>query len=100
MKPVIASSLGPSGEATSRTALTTNQVTTVAPKASAAPRVTGRRFALLAPRKLAVTAAKIRIASSPSRKTIIPELKTAVAWLIGFADSVGSAGPVLAVAIR
>jgi hypothetical protein len=33
---------------------------------------------LFAPRKLAVTAVKIRIASSPSRKTIMPELKTAV----------------------
>src|SRR5438045_5601847 len=98
MKPVIASSFGPRGEAASSTAWTTNQVTIVAPKATAAPAVTGRRFDLFAPRKLAVTAAKIRIASSPSRKTIIPELKTAVAWLIGCA--VGSAGPVVAVAIR
>ena len=72
----------------------------MAPKAAAAPTPTGRRFARSAPRKLAVTAAKIRIASSPSRKTIIPVLKTTVPWLIGSLASVGSAGPVLAVAIR
>jgi hypothetical protein len=95
---VIASSFGPSGEAASSSACTTNQVAIVAPKASPAPTVTGRRFPSFAPRKLAVTAAKIRIASRPSRKTIIPELKTAVPWLIGC--SVGSAGPVSAVAIR
>jgi hypothetical protein len=97
-KPVIASSFGPRGEAASSTAWTTNQVTIVAPNDTTAPQTTGRRLDLSAPTKLAVTAAKIRIASSPSRKTIIPELKTAVAWLI--CVSVGSAGPVLAVAIR
>ena len=97
---MIASSLGPSGEAASSRAWTTNQVTTAAPKAIAAPATTGRRFDLSAPRKLAVTAAKIRTASSPSRKTIIPELKTAVVWLIGWVASVGSWGPVFAVAIR
>ena len=95
---MIASSFGPSGEAASSTAWTTNQVAIAAPKAMIAPATTGRRLDLLAPRKLAVTAAKIRIASSPSRKTIIPELKTAVAWLMWV--SVGSAGPVFAVAIR
>ncbi len=95
---MIASSLGPSGEAAFSSAWTTNQLAMVAPKAITAPATTGRRLLLFAPRKLAVTAAKIRIASSPSRKTIIPELKTAVPWLM--CCSVGSAGPVCAVAIR
>jgi hypothetical protein len=49
---------------------------------------------------LAVTAAKIRIASSPSRNTITEELNTTVAWLCGPRASVGSIGPVSAVAIR
>ena len=49
---------------------------------------------------LAVTAAKIRTASRPSRKTITDALKTTVAWLCGPRTSVGSAGPVSAVAIR
>ena len=46
----------------------------------------------------AVTAAKMRTASSPSRKTMIDALKTAVPWL--WRTSVGSTGPVSAVAIR
>jgi hypothetical protein len=54
----------------------------------------------LAPTKLAVTAAKMRTASRPSRKTIIAALKTTVPRLCGAATSVGSTGPVLAVAIR
>ena len=77
-----------------------NHVTTAAPKATAAPTTTGRRRARLAPRKLAVTAAKIRTASKPSRNTMIEALKTTVAWLWGWETSVGSTGPVLAVAIR
>ena len=97
---MIASSLGPSGEATSRIACATNHVTTAAPKAQAAPSTTGRRRSLLAPRKLAVTAAKMSTASRPSRKTMIAELNTTVAWLSGCVASVGSTGPVLAVAIR
>ena len=97
---MIASSFGPSGEATSSTAWTTNQVATVAPKAIAAPTAIGRRFARLAPSRLAETAAKISTASRPSRKTIMLELKTTVAWLCGPVASVGSAGPVCAVAIR
>ena len=86
MKPVIASRRGPSGEAASSSACTTNQVATAAANASAAPSTTGRRRALLAPRKLAVIAAKIRTASSPSRKTIIDELKTTVRALCGPPD--------------
>ena len=65
-----------------------------------APMKTCRRRGRLAPIMLAVMAARIRTASRPSRKTIIPELKTTVPWLIGFAASVGSTGPVFAVAIR
>ena len=97
---MIASSLGPSEDAALRAACTTNHVTTAAPNAHAAPRMTGRRRALLAPRKLAVTAAKISTASRPSRKTMIPELKTTVAWLCGAVASVESIGPLAAVAIR
>jgi hypothetical protein len=100
MKPVIASSRGPSEDAASSSACTRNQVTTVAPNATAAPATTGRRRALLAPRKLAMIAAKIRTASSPSRNTIMLVLKTTVAWLCGRVASVGSIGPVPAVAIR
>jgi hypothetical protein len=99
-KPVIASSRGPSGEAALMSACTANQVATVAPNAAAAPATTGRRRARLAPRKLAVTAAKISTASKPSRKTIMLELNTTVAWLCACEASVGSIGPVLAVAIR
>lgn len=99
MNPVIASSRGPSGEAMSSSAWTANQVTTVAANATAAPTAIGRRFARLAPSKLAETAAKIRIASRPSRKTIIEELKTTVVWLCGERTSLGSTGPVSAVAI-
>ena len=75
---MIASSRGPSEDAASSTACTTNQVITAAPNAHAAPRTTGRRRPESAPRKLAVTAAKISTASRPSRKTIIPALKTIV----------------------
>jgi hypothetical protein len=99
-KPVIASSRGPSGDAALSSAWNTNQVTTAAANATPAPATTGRRRRRLAPRKLAVTAAKMRTASSPSRKTMIAELKTTVAWLCGWATSVGSTGPVRAVAIR
>ena len=67
-------------------------MTIVAPKAMIAPATTGRRFDLFAPRKLAVTAAKIRIASRPSRKTIIPELKTAVPWLMCVLGRIGGTG--------
>ena len=81
MKPVIASSRGPSGAAASSSACTTNQVATAAANATPAPAATGLRRALLAPSRLAVTAAKIRIASRPSRNTITAELKTTVAWL-------------------
>jgi hypothetical protein len=49
---------------------------------------------------LAVIAARMSTASSPSRKTIIPELKTTVPWLTLEEASVGSDGPVSAVAIR
>ena len=45
----MASSFGPSGEAASSTAWTTNQVAIAAPKAMIAPATTGRRFDLLAP---------------------------------------------------
>jgi len=100
MKPVMASSRGPSGEATSSNAWTRNHVPTVAAKAMAAPATTGRRRRLFAPRKLAVTAAKIRTASRPSRNTMIAELVTTVARLCGELTSVGSTGPVFAVAIR
>ena len=100
MKPVIASSRGPSGAAASSSACTTNHVTTVAPNASPAPAATGLRRPWLAPSRLAVTAAKISTASRPSRKTITAELKTTVAWLWWPRTSVGSAGPVSAVAIR
>jgi hypothetical protein len=89
---------GPRGEATLRIAWATNQVATAAAKATPAPATTGRRRARSAPRKLAVTAAKMSTASSPSRKTMIAEFATAVAWPC--ATSVGSAGPVLAVAMR
>ena len=99
-KPVMASSRGPSGEATESAAITTNHVATAATNASPAPATTGRRRARLAPRKLAVTAAKIRTASSPSRKTMMAELATTVACACGAPASVGSVGPVLAVAIR
>ena len=97
---MIASRRGPSPEAASSTACTTNQVPTAAPNAHAAPTTTGRRRRALAPRKLAVTAAKISTASSPSRNTIMPALKTIVARLCGCVTSVGSTGPVDAVAIR
>jgi hypothetical protein len=100
MKPVMASSRGPSGEAASRTACTTNHVAIVAPNDTAAPAITGRLRPALAPTKLAVIAAKIRTASRPSRKTIIDALKTTVLWLSGAVASVGSTGPVFAVAIR
>jgi hypothetical protein len=100
MKPVIASSRGPSGDAALSSACTTNHVSTLAPNATRAPATTGRRRRLLAPRKLAVTAAKIRTASSPSRKTMIAEFATIVARLCGELTSVGSTGPVFAVAIR
>src|SRR4051812_17347324 len=99
-KPVIASRRGPSEEAALRTAWAMNHVTTAAPNAAAAPSVTGRRFAAWAPRKLAVTAAKINTASRPSRKTIMPVLKTIVPRLWWWVTSVGSTGPVFAVAIR
>src|SRR3954465_13474128 len=99
-KPVIASRRGPRREAASRIAGAMNQVATAAAKAVRAPKVTGRRRAVLAPRKLAVTAAKISTASRPSRKTIMPALKTIVAWLWEWWISVGSMGPVLAVAMR
>lgn len=39
---------------------------------------------------LAVIAARMRTASSPSRKTIIPELKTTVPWLTFAEEVVGS----------
>ena len=94
------SSRGPSGDATSSSAWAPNHVTIVAPNATPAPATTGRRRARLAPRKLAVTAAKIRTASRPSRNTIIAELNTTVLWLWRCATSVGSTGPVSAVAIR
>ena len=100
MKPVIASSRGPSGEAASRTAWTTNQVATAAANATPAPSAIGRRFEAWMPVRLAETAAKISTASRPSLKTIIPELKTTVVWLMCWPASVGSAGPVSAVAIR
>ncbi len=95
---MIASSFGPSELAAPRIAWATNQVRMAAPNAQAAPMTTGRRRDRLPPTKLAVTAAKIRTASRPSRKTMIDELKTAVPWLWWI--SVGSIGPVLAVAIR
>ena len=47
-----------------------------------------------------MTAANIRTASSPSRNTIMLELNTIVAWLWKCLTSVGSTGPVLAVAMR
>ena len=94
MNPVIASSFGPSGEAASRSAPTANQVTTAARNETAAPTKTGRRRGRLAPTMLAVIAARMRTASSPSRKTIIPELKTTVPWLTFAEALVGSAGPV------
>ncbi len=75
-------------------------MTTAAPKATPAPSTTGRRRGLFAPTKLAVIAAKIRTASSPSRKTMIPALTTTVPSLWWPRTSVGSTGPVLAVAIR
>ena len=78
----------------------TNQVMTAAPNAASAPATTGLRRILLAPRKLAMMAAKIRTASRPSRKTMIAELKTTVPWLCSVVASVGSVGPVEAVAIR
>ena len=78
MKPVIASSFGPSGQAASSTAWTTNQVATEAANAKPAPSAIGRRFEAWIPVRLAATAAKISTASRPSRKTIIPELKTTV----------------------
>ena len=77
-----------------------NHVTTAAPNAAAAPSTTGLRRWAFAPTKLAVIAAKIRTASRPSRKTMIDELKTTVAWLCWPRTSAGSTGPVLAVAIR
>ncbi len=77
------------------------QVSTVAPNAVPAPANTGRRLTRFAPRKLAVTAARIRIASRPSRNTIIDVLKTTVPWLSWpRVASVGSCGPVFAVAMR
>ncbi len=45
-------------------------------------------------------AAKMSTASNPSRKTMIALLKTTVVWLCGPATSVGSTGPVEAVAMR
>jgi hypothetical protein len=96
---VIASRRGPSDDAASSSAWTTNQV----PTRRRTRRRAGddrRRRARLAPRKLAVTAAKMSTASSPSRKTMIAELKTTVAWLCWPRTSVGSIGPVLAVAMR
>lgn len=61
---------------------------------------TGRRLEALAPTKLPITAAKTSTASSPSRKTIIPELNTVVPWLCLPPTSVTSTGPVLAVPMR
>ena len=92
------SSFGPSELAASRAAWATNHATIAAPNAHAAPSTTGRRRARLPPMNDAVTAAKMSTASSPSRNTMIEELKTAVPWL--WCDSVGSTGPVSAVAIR
>ena len=82
MKPVIASSFAPSGEAALRIAPTMNQVATAATKETAAPTKTWRRRCCRAPTKLAVIAARIRTASRPSRNTIMPELKTTVPWLM------------------
>ncbi len=100
MKPVIACSRAPSGEATASSAWAANQVATAAANAQAAPSTTGRRRRLFAPRKLAVTAAKISTASRPSRKTMIELLKTTVACDSRVVASVGSIGPVEAVAMR
>ena len=61
---------------------------------SPAPAATGLRRPWLAPSRLAVTAAKIRIASRPSRNTITDELKTTVAWLCGPCDLGRVGGPV------
>ena len=72
----------------------------MAAKATATPPATGRRLPLLPPIIEAVTAAKISTASRPSRNTITDALKTTVVWLCGPRTSVGSTGPVLAVAIR
>ena len=101
MKPVIASSRGPSGEAASSSAWATNQVDHGGAEGAApAPSTTGRRRRLLAPTKLAVTAAKISTASRPSRKTMIAELKTTVRVALLAADLGRVDRPVLAVAIR
>ena len=51
---------------------------------------TGRRRARLPPTKLATTAAKMRIASRPSRNTMIAASTTTVAWLSRSGVSVGS----------
>jgi hypothetical protein len=100
MNPVIASSRGPNGDATSNSACTTNHVTTAAPNDTAAPAITGRLRCALAPTNDAVIAAKINTASNPSRNTIMEALKTTVPRDSGALTSVGSTGPVLAVAIR
>src|SRR4051812_9625851 len=100
MKPVMPSSLAPSGAAAASTACTTNQVATAAANATPAPAATGRRLALLAPIMLAVTGGKIGTAPGPSRTTIPGEWKPTVAWLCGPPTWVGWAGPVRGVAIR
>ena len=79
--------------------ITRNQVPTPAASASDPPAATGRRYTLLAPRKLAVIAASTRIVSSPSRNTRIAESITTVVRHPVRA-SVGSVVPPLACQLK
>ncbi len=68
----------------------------MAPNATTAPTTTGFRSRRCAPSIEAVTAAKIRIASRPSRKTITALLTTTTACDCGVVASVGSGDPLCA----
>ena len=99
--PVAAWTSSPEPPSCPRTQTATNHVTIVAPSETPAPTATGLRIAAFAPRRPASTAARTRIASSPSRSTRIAESNTTVPWLsepVG--ASAGLATPPVAVAAR
>ena len=79
--PTTASSFSPYSESESSSSSAAKNIAMLAGIASSAPRKIGRRSGRRAPTRLAVIAAMIRIASSPSRKTISAELVITVVSL-------------------
>ena len=77
--PTIASSFSPYCCSELSSVVASRKVTMLTPRPASAPSSTGRRLRRFAPSKLAVIAARISTASSPSRKTMIAALVMTVA---------------------